>query len=225
MVAQVEQKKFLINSLIYFIYRILEGRDPEYQKFAVKGLIGSSKRVLAGTKNEDKIKAIKDAVQILEDFLDKFERDNVMRLNRAYLNYTTIEDLPTPKDKLAAEFLEAYGGSKAKGNYKHLRTMYPKDDDSTSWDIIRNKHVEQLLEDMKEKDEKLFKESGEPTEFHFKLISWAFSPQPDKVKKYVMKLDKEMEAKEEEEKKKSHKRKSNGDDEDGVSEKKRKSSE
>uniref|UniRef100_T1H4X4 Uncharacterized protein n=1 Tax=Megaselia scalaris TaxID=36166 RepID=T1H4X4_MEGSC len=104
--------------------KILEGRDPEYQKFAVKGLIGSSKRVLAGTKNEDKIKAIKDAVQILEDFLDKFERDNVMRLNRAYLNYTTIEDLPAPKDKLAAEFLEAYGGSKAKGNYKHLRTMY-----------------------------------------------------------------------------------------------------
>lgn len=183
-------------------------------------MIGSSKRVLSGTKNEDKIKAIKDAVQILEDFLDKFERDNLIRLNRAYLNYTTIEDLPKPKDKLAAEFLEIYGGSKVNGNYKHLRTLYPKDDDSTSWDIIRNKHLESLLEEMKKNDEKLFKEDGEPTEFHFRMISWAFSPQPDKVKKYVMKLDREAEEKEE---KKTQKRKSSGDDE--TSEKKKKTSE
>lgn len=183
-------------------------------------MIGSSKRVLAGTKNEDKIKAIKDAVQILEDFLDKFERDNLIRLNRAYLNYTTIEDLPKPKNKLAAEFIAAYGGSKANGNYKHLRTMYPKDDDSTSWDIIRNKHVESLLEEMKKNDDKLFNDKGEPTELHFSMVSWAFSPQPDKLKKYVMKLDREAEEKEE---KKAHKRKSSGDGE--TSEKKRKSSE
>lgn len=212
---------YIILMTIFFSHlRILEGRDPEYQKFAVKGLIGSSKRVLAGTKNEDKITSIKDAVQILEDFLDKFERDNLIRFNRAYLNYTTIEDLPKPIDELAAEFLAAYGGSKAKGNYKHLRTLYPKDDDSTSWDIIRNKHVESLLEEMKKNDEKLLKEDGEPTELHFRMISWAFSPQPDKVKKYVMKLDREAEEKEE---KKTQKRKSSGDDE--TSEKKKKTSE
>lgn len=203
------QISFIYTSLTLYIFgdlRILEGRDPEYQKFAVKGLIGSSKRVLAGTKNADKIKAIKDAVKILEDFLDKFERENLIRLNRAYLNYTTIEDLPQPKDSLAVDFLKAYGGSKAKGNYKHLRTLYPKDDESTSWDIIRNKHVESLLEEMKKNDAKLFKDDGEPTELHLKMISWAFSPQPDKVKKYVMKLDKEAEEK------KANKRKSTGDD-------------
>ncbi|XP_055380085.1 uncharacterized protein LOC129611140 [Condylostylus longicornis] len=165
--------------------KILEGRDPEYQKLAVKGLIGSSKRVLSGTKNEDKIKAIKEGVQILEDFLEKFERDNLIRLNKAYLQYSIISKLPEPNDELAAEFLSAYSGEKAKGNYKHLRTMYPKDDDETSWDIIRNKNVNELCEEMKKDDLKLFKENGEPSDIHLKLIHWAYSPQPDKLKKYI----------------------------------------
>jgi len=165
--------------------KILEGRDPEYQKLAVRGLIGSSKRVLSGTKNEDKIKAIKDGVQILEDFLEKFERDNLMRNNKAYLQYSIISKLPDPECELATDFLVAYGGVKAKGNYKHLRTMYPEDDDTTSWDIIRNKNVHELCEEWKKDDLKLFNENGEPSSIHMKLIHWAYSPQPDKLKKNI----------------------------------------
>ncbi|XP_075152058.1 uracil-DNA degrading factor [Haematobia irritans] len=168
--------------------KILEDRDPEYQKLAIKGLIGSSKRVLSGTKNEEKIQSIKDGVQILEDFLEKFETENLIKNNRAYFAYDIIAKLPQPEDKLQAEFLKAYGGPKAKGNYKHLRTMYPEEDDTTSWDIIRNRNIAKILAKIKEEDAKLFDDTGKPSDLHMQLIHWAYSPQPDKVKSYASTL-------------------------------------
>lgn len=181
----------LIIRILLLIFRILQDRDPDYQKLAIKGLIGSSKRVLAGTKNEDKIQSIQEGVKILEEFLEKFETENLIKNNRAYLAYSVIEQLPEAKDELAAEFVKAYGGSKAKGNYKHLRTMYPEGDDSTSWDIIRNRNIANILEKLKAEEAKLFDaESGEPTEIHLELIHWAYSPQPDKVKAYLEKSSK-----------------------------------
>ncbi|KAH8346800.1 hypothetical protein KR084_011994 [Drosophila pseudotakahashii] len=170
---------------------ILAERDPDYQRLAIKGLIGSSKRVLSGTKNEDKIKAIKEGVQVLEDFLEKFEAENRIKENRAYLPLAVVTKLPDSKEDLSSEFLEAYGGSKAKGNYKHLRTMFPKADDKTSWDIVRNRQLTKLLEQIKTEDAKLFDaESGAPTDLHLQLIHWAYSPQPDKLKQYIEKLAK-----------------------------------
>lgn len=174
-----------------FLCRILEDRDPEYQKLAIKGLIGSSKRVLSGTKNEEKIQSIKEGVKILEDFLEKFETENLIKNNRAYFAYDVIAKLPQPEDKLQAEFLKAYGGPKAKGNYKHLRTMYPEEDDSTSWDIIRNRNIAKILAKIKEEDAKLFDDQGKPSDLHLQLIHWAYSPQPDKVKSYAATLKSE----------------------------------
>lgn len=43
----------------------MEGRDPNYQKLAIKGLLGNAKRVLQATKDENKIKSIKDGVKVL----------------------------------------------------------------------------------------------------------------------------------------------------------------
>lgn len=114
-----------------------------------------------------------------------------MKNNRAYLAYSVIEQLPQPEDALQLEFLQAYGGPKAKGNYKHLRTMFPAEDDSTSWDIIRNRNIAKLLAKLKEEDAKLFDDAGKPSEIHMQLIHWAYSPQPDKVKSYVATLEKE----------------------------------
>ncbi|XP_067618527.1 uncharacterized protein Ude [Eurosta solidaginis] len=190
--------------------RILEGRDPDYQRLAIKGLIGSSKRVLSGTKNEDKIKSIQEGVKVLENFLEKFETGNLIKNNRAYLAYSIIEQLPDAKDELAAEFVKAYGGEKAKGNYKHLRTMYPEADDTTSWDIIRNRNITKIMEKMKAEEAKLFDDdSGEPTEIHLELIHWAYSPQPDKVKSYL-----EKKSKKKAEKRKIERKDSSSSDED-----------
>ncbi|KAJ6638121.1 hypothetical protein Bhyg_10854 [Pseudolycoriella hygida] len=166
--------------------KILDGRDPDYQKLAVKGLIGSSKRVLSGTKNEDKIKAIKEGVAILEEFLEKFELENRSKLNFAYLAHNIIAAYPKPTNKLVAEFISVYGG-RAKGNYKHLRTLYPEDNDSLTWDIVRNQEVKLIKEKIAKNNSKLFNDDGSPTEDHLNLIYWAYSPQTDKVKSYAEK--------------------------------------
>ncbi|XP_063695903.1 uncharacterized protein LOC134827249 [Culicoides brevitarsis] len=166
--------------------KILEGRDPDYQRLAVKGLIGSSKRVLSGTKDPKKIEDIKEGVKVLEDFIEKFDSENRSRLNRAYLAADIVAQFPKPSDKLSAEFVKVYTEKK---NYKHLRTLYPKDDEETSWDIVRNKHVKDLEKVIKEKGKKYFDDDGKPTEEHLSLIYWAYSPQPDKVKSYLEKKE------------------------------------
>lgn len=154
-------------------YSILDGRDPDYQKLAIKGLIGSSKRVLTGTKNEDKIKDIKAGVKILEDFLEKIDTEN--RPNRAYLASQVLDQVPKHKNKLVAEFVQVYT---AKKNYKMLRTIESSSEKKT-WDIIRNRELNKM-----KCPDKLFKESGEPTEEHLEMIYWAYSPQPAKVKAF-----------------------------------------
>ncbi|XP_035892078.1 uncharacterized protein LOC118503200 [Anopheles stephensi] len=163
---------------------ILEGRDPDYQKLAIKGLIGSAKRVIPATKNEDKLKSIKQAVALFEDFLDRFDREERGKQNLPYLSIDLIRQLPTPEqsDKLAVEFLQCYE-TQAKGNYKHLRTKAPNKEGSKTWDIVRNSHLKELKP--KDSSVKLFDQDGKPTEVHLKMIQWAFSPQVEKLKSYV----------------------------------------
>lgn len=168
-------------------FRILKGRDPNYQKLAVKGLIGNSKRVLQATKNEDKIQSIKAGVKVLEDFLEDFDRENRAAQNMAYLPLEIVTHFDDPKNKLAVEFIETYRGS-AKGRYEFLRTLYPKDDDSKTWDIVRNANLEKIKNKIKDNKSKLFEDDGSPTKVHLEYISWAFSPNTDKLKTFVEKL-------------------------------------
>lgn len=177
------EKNFMIFFLISMI-RILKGRDPNYQKLAVKGLIGNSKRVLQATKNEEKIESIKEGVKILEDFLEDFDRENRAAQNLAYLPLDIVTAFDAPKSKLVVEFIEVYGG-KAKGRYEFLRTLFPKDDDSKSWDIVRNANLEKLNKKIKENKTKLFNDNGSPTKEHLELIYWAYSPNVDKLKSYI----------------------------------------
>lgn len=192
------------------ICRVLKGRDPNYQKLAVKGLIGNSKRVLQATKNEDKVKAIKEGVSILEDFLEEFDRENRAAQNMAYLTVDIVSAFGGPKNKLAAEFIETYKG-KAKGRYEFLRTLHPKSDDSKTWDIVRNENLDKIQNKIKENKSKLFNDDCSPTKEHLELIHWAFSPNADKLKTFTEKSTE-----------KSKKRKSSGDCA-SISEKKKRS--
>lgn len=125
------------------------------------------------------MKAIKEAVKILEDFLEKFDSENRSSQNKAYLPSDLLEKLPKHKSKLINEFIEVYT---AKKNYKMLRTLHPeKNSESKSWDIIRNRELKSLKSSA---DDKLFKDNGEPTDSHLEMIYWAYSPQPAKVKSF-----------------------------------------
>lgn len=158
----------------------MKGRDPNYQKLAIKGLLGNAKRTLQATKDETKIKSIKDGVKVLDDFLNEIPSDE----NMAYLPVDIVTAFDRPKNKLCAEFVETYS-SKAKGRYEFLRTLYPKADDSKSWDIVRNAKLEELKSKQKASGAKLFSDDGSPTKEHVDMIQWAYSPNPEKLKQHI----------------------------------------
>jgi hypothetical protein len=117
---------------------------------------------------------------VLENFIKDFDNENRGKKNMAYLPYDLIEKYPAPSDPLVVEFLETY--SKKGGNYKHLRTLYPKGDDTKSWDIVRNKKLTTIREEYDDDPaSRLLTEDGAPSEAHMKMIYWAFSPVADKV--------------------------------------------
>ncbi|XP_030038578.2 uncharacterized protein LOC115453981 [Manduca sexta] len=165
----------------------LEGRDPDYQKLAVKGLIGRAKRVLTCTRDETKLSNIKEAISIFEKFLDDFDSMHLSKQNNLYLSLGIVRTA----EKMAGEdvtehqkaFIAAY--SSVNGEYKRLRTVQETEGGKT-WDIVRNVALKELKE--KHQDAKLFNEKDEPTKEHLEMLLWAYSPEPARVKKTVPEL-------------------------------------
>lgn len=169
--------------------KILEGRDPEYQKLAVKGLIGRAKRVLTLTKDKDKLQNINDAMKIFGDFLEEYDKTGKAKENRSYLPLATVQTfLPLKKkyeieDKDADDFLKAY--KSVKGEYKNLRTVKSND---KSWDIIRNSSLKAVEKRNDNDDLNLWDDDDLPTKEHMEMIVWAYSPDASKIKKNLSKI-------------------------------------
>ncbi|XP_059607632.1 uncharacterized protein LOC132255558 [Phlebotomus argentipes] len=162
--------------------KILDKRDADYQKLVLKSLITSSKSVISRTKDKQKISDIKEAVELLTEYLDNL--DTSEQPNMKYLSAEVIQNFPKPTETVASEFLSAYTGT-AGGNYKKLRTMFPDDNDSESWDIVRNRNLQKLQKSIQEKKLPLFNNDGSPTKEHLALISWAYSPKLEKLKQFI----------------------------------------
>lgn len=168
----------------------LEGRDPDYQKLAVKGLIGRAKRVLTCTRDETKLSNIKAAIAIFDQFLDDFDSKHMSRQNNPYLSLGLVKTA----QKLAgsdvteqqASFITAY--SSVRGEYKRLRTVTAEGADKT-WDIVRNSALAELKE--KHAEAKLFNDKDEPTKEHLEMLLWAYSPEAARVKKYLPETNEE----------------------------------
>ncbi|XP_075990004.1 uracil-DNA degrading factor [Anticarsia gemmatalis] len=161
----------------------LQGRDPDYQKLAVKGLLGRAKRVLTCTRDETKLSNIKEAMSILEQFVDDFESQHLGRQNNAYVSLGVVRTAQERADNVTEQqksFIEAY--KSVRGEYKRLRTVAPEDGGKT-WDILRNDALKLLKE--KYADAKLFNEKDEPTAEHLDMLLWAYSPEAARVKKCV----------------------------------------
>ncbi|KAJ8962163.1 hypothetical protein NQ318_018120 [Aromia moschata] len=165
----------------------LEGRDPDYQKLAIKGLIGRAKRTLTLTKDKEKLQNINEAMSVFENWLKNFELSNMSKENRAYLPLASIEALLPLKEKFSIEdnrideFLAAY--KKANADYKNLRTVSSGEDQPT-WDIVRNTELKKLLKGLEETRPDLWKDDL-PTKEHMEIILWAYSPDASKIKKNV----------------------------------------
>lgn len=196
--------------------RELEGRDPDYQRLAVKGLIGRAKRVLTCTRDETKISNIKEAMAIFEKFLDDFESLHLSRQNNAYLALGLVRtaaqragDNVTPLQK---SFIAAY--SSVSGEYKRLRSVRADGEDST-WDIVRNRELKTLKE--KHAEAKLFTDKDEPTAEHLEMLLWAYSPEPARVKKYLPETKEDREDREDTGDREDRKRRSSAREDDSPS--------
>ncbi|OWR45435.1 hypothetical protein KGM_200513 [Danaus plexippus plexippus] len=161
----------------------LEGRDPDYQQLAIKGLIRSAKRVLTCTRDETKLANIKNSIEIFEKFLEDFEREHRSKQNNTYISLGLVEtSLDLAGDRVSEQqraFIEAYRS--VEGQYKRLRTVRGEED--ITWDIIRNR----VLAEMKDKyaDVKLFDEEDKPTPEHLDMLLWAYSPERERVRKLM----------------------------------------
>ncbi|RVE42230.1 hypothetical protein evm_013130 [Chilo suppressalis] len=203
----------------------LEGRDPDYQKLAVKGLIGRAKRVLTCTRDETKLSNIKEAISIFDKFLDDFDTNHMSKQNNPYISLGHVRTAEKMAEQITDQqkfFIAAY--SSVNGEYKRLRTV-PENDGGKTWDIVRNA----ALKDLKEKhaDVKLFDEKEQPTKEHVEMMLWAYSPEPARVKKYVPetkeeKSDSDSKSGGKDEEKQDRKRRSSGRERDDESPSKKK---
>ncbi|KAK9884477.1 hypothetical protein WA026_007320 [Henosepilachna vigintioctopunctata] len=172
----------------------LEGRDPDYQKLAIKGLIGRAKRTLTLTKDKDKLQNINEAMKIFEEWLSTFEIENRSKENRAYLPLSAIKALLPLKKKFdiqseqVEKFLKAY--EKAGADYKNLRTV-PSDEDKPTWDIVRNANLKILLDQFQANKSDLWDDEL-PSKEHLELILWAYSPEASKIKKNQSKYEEKL---------------------------------
>lgn len=173
----------------------LEGRDPDYQKLAVKGLIGRAKRTLQVTKAEDKLSNIKEALDVFEKWLKDFEKLHIP--NWSYLPLATVESFLVLKnhfgfkDEKLSKFLEAYKSND--GDYKKLRTV-SSGDEKLTWDIARNNELRDLMKVVDDDSPDMWDDNDLPTKVHAQLILWAYSPDASRIKKNLSnfqdKLDK-----------------------------------
>ncbi|CAG4970185.1 unnamed protein product [Colias eurytheme] len=192
----------------------LEGRDPDYQKLAVKGLIGRAKRVLTCTRDETKLSNIKESISIFEKFLDDFDTMHLSKQNNPYVSLgvvrTCVEMAGDSVSEQQKAFIAAY--TSVNGEYKRLRTVLEKED-GKSWDIVRNSNLKELKE--KHAEAKLFNEKDEPTPEHLEMLLWAYSPELARVKKLI------PETKESKDDKQTDRKRRHSDREESPSKKKK----
>ncbi|XP_017773803.1 PREDICTED: 46 kDa FK506-binding nuclear protein [Nicrophorus vespilloides] len=170
----------------------LEGRDPDYQKLAIKGLIGRAKRVLTLTKDKEKLQNINDAMATFDGWLKEFENSNKAKENKPYLPLDTMKLLLPLKEQYKLEedtkrdaFMEAY--KSVKGEYKNLRTVQSGDDEP-SWDIVRNAALKKIMKKIDDENPNLW-DDDLPTKEHMEVILWSYSPDALRIKKSLSKIE------------------------------------
>ena len=167
----------------------LDGRDVIYQYHAIAGLVKRAERVISCTKDELKIKNMKEAIEVLENWITGYNVNGRAKENFNYMPVDLVRAFKPLAKRYKIEdngFLKAY--EEVNGDYKKLRTVQVPGTNVT-WDVERNKNLRKLVEQMKEEDAEWFQTDADlrdlPTEGHTRCIMWAFSHDFNKLKKLV----------------------------------------
>ncbi|XP_011056078.1 PREDICTED: uncharacterized protein LOC105147049 [Acromyrmex echinatior] len=175
----------------------LEGRDISYQFYAISGLVKRAERVISCTKDEQKIKNMREAIEIFENWITDY---NVKGRSKENFNYLTIDIVRAFKSLAERYNIEDNGFLKiyeeVNGDYKKLRSVrFPES--NVTWDVKRNEHLRELVNYIKEKHVQWFDTDvefrGLPTAEHTQCIMWGFSYDVAKLKKLLPTLSKKLE--------------------------------
>lgn len=165
----------------------LEGRDVGYQYHAIAGLVKRAERVITCTKDEKKIKNMREAIEVFENWITDYNANGRSKDNLNYLPIDVIRAFEPLADKYDIgdkAFFKAY--AEVDGDYKKLRSVEVPGFDLT-WDRKRNKFLRPLVDRIKEENIPLFEINGDlqglPSKEHIQCIIWAYSPDPTKLKK------------------------------------------
>jgi hypothetical protein len=181
------------------------GRDRRYQFNVINTMYYRAKH------HKNQTEGMRKAMRIFERWLNKFRREEgkVKRGGEgksefSFLNLNLIDkyekmaeyynisrkarglEKPTTSDK---GFLVVYRD--VKGNQNALKTIPVKANkpDGDNWYNKRESQVKAKYGQMKKMGIKLFHEDGKlkglPTKMHVNMIMWAFSPEPEKLKKNI----------------------------------------
>ncbi|PBC34888.1 ETS translocation variant [Apis cerana cerana] len=169
LVAQVEEKFGSENNEDMEIDEDVKGkakkRKHDNKEKALQTI--KAERVISCTKDEQKLKNIKEAIEVFDNWITDF---------KPLADKYKIED---------NGFLKAY--EEVDGDYKKLRNVQVPDS-SITWDIERNKNLQNVVDHVKEQ-KKWFETDGEleglPTEGHIRCIMWAYSHDAGKLKKLL----------------------------------------
>ncbi|KAL6263773.1 hypothetical protein P5V15_003857 [Pogonomyrmex californicus] len=176
----------------------LEGRDISYQFYAISGLVKRAERVISCTKDEQKIKNMREAVEVFENWITDYNVNGRSGENFNYLTIDVVRAFKPLAERYGIEdngFLKVY--EEVDGDYKKLRSArFPESD--VTWDVKRNKHLRELVNHIKENYIQWFetdaKFRGLPTAEHTECIMWGFSHDVAKLKKLLPTLNEKLES-------------------------------
>ncbi|XP_011694318.1 PREDICTED: uncharacterized protein LOC105453808 [Wasmannia auropunctata] len=175
----------------------LEGRDVAYQFHAISGLVKRAERVISCTKDEQKIRNMREAVEVFEKWITEYNVNGRSKENFNYLTIDIVRAFKRLAERYGIEdsgFLKVY--EEVDGDYKKLRSVrFPETD--VTWDVKRNEHLRELVNHIKEKHVQWFdtdaKFRGLPTAEHTRCIMWGFSHDVVKLKKLLPALSEKLE--------------------------------
>ncbi|EZA56751.1 ETS translocation variant [Ooceraea biroi] len=174
----------------------LKGRDVSYQFHAISGLAKRAERVISCTKDEQKIKNMREAVEVFENWITDYNVNGRSKENFNYLTIDVVRAFKPLAERYNIEdngFLEVY--DEVDGDYKKLRSVRVPDTDVT-WDVKRNEHLRELVNRIKKEHIQWFDVDAEfrglPTAEHTRCIMWGFSPDVAKLKKLLPTLSEKL---------------------------------
>jgi len=176
--------------------RLLDGKDTTYQFQIINSMYNRAKVIYKRTTDKDKRKNLEEAIEVFEEWIDDYKKNGRSKETFSYLPVETVEGYEPLAKHYGIEdlsFLQAF--KEVDGDLKRLRNKKIPDD-STTWDIHRNRNLKAIDKKINDNFLPLFETDGPlrslPTKEHVELIMWGYSKEPTKVKKLIGEIDEKI---------------------------------